>query len=203
ELDVTHALAAHLAQGHFDAAAVADHTAIANALVLAAMTFPVLDRTENALAEQSVLFRLERAIVDCLWLRDFTPRPPVAKPLQFQALALLGVFRSTNLLGRGDANLNEVERTRALFAHTAEVNHVLLLIPIAATVARGPGIDPGSPEPVHALAHRDLDPQCLQFLNEHVERLCNPRLRKVLALHDRLVYPAASVHVVGLHRQNF
>src|SRR4029079_395691 len=70
ELDVTHALAAHLAQGHFDAATIADHTAITNALVLAAMTFPVLDRTENALAEQAVFFRLERAIVDRLWLRD-------------------------------------------------------------------------------------------------------------------------------------
>src|SRR4029079_7999381 len=59
ELDVTHALAAHLAQGHFDAAAVADDTAVANSLVFAAMAFPVLYRTENALAEQAVLLGLE------------------------------------------------------------------------------------------------------------------------------------------------
>ena len=89
ELDVTHALAPHLAQGHFDAAAIADHAAIADALVLAAMTFPVLDRTENALAEQAVLFRLERAVVDGLGLGDFAPRPPVAEALQLEALALL------------------------------------------------------------------------------------------------------------------
>ena len=59
ELDVTHALAAHLAEGHFDAATVADHAAIADSLVLTAMAFPVLDGTEDALAEQAVLLRLE------------------------------------------------------------------------------------------------------------------------------------------------
>ena len=128
ELDVTHALAAHLAQGHFDAATVADHTAIANALVFAAMAFPVLDRTEDALAEQAVLLRLERAVVDRLGLGDFAPRPPVAEPLKLQALALLGVLGSADLFRRSDADLNEVERAGALFAHAAEVNHRLLLV---------------------------------------------------------------------------
>ena len=123
ELDVTHALAAHLAQGHFDAATIADHTAIADALVLAAMTFPVLDRTEDALAEQAVLLGLERAVVDCLGLGDFAPRPPVAKALELQALALLGILGSANLFRRRDADLNEVERAGALFAHATEVNH--------------------------------------------------------------------------------
>ncbi len=51
EFDVTHALATNAAQGDFDAATVADHAAIAYALVLAAMAFPVLYRTEDALAE--------------------------------------------------------------------------------------------------------------------------------------------------------
>ena len=97
ELDVAHALAAHLAQGHFDAATVADHAAITNALVFAAMTFPVLDRTEDALAEQAVLLRLERAVVDRLGLGDLAPRPPVAEALQLQALALLGILRSADL----------------------------------------------------------------------------------------------------------
>src|SRR6185437_1331087 len=73
ELDVAHALAAHLAEGHFDAAPVADHAAIADALVLAAMAFPVLDRTEDALAEQAVLLRLERAIVDGFGLGHLAP----------------------------------------------------------------------------------------------------------------------------------
>ena len=61
ELDVAHALATDLGQGDFDAAAVADHAAIADALVLPAMALPVLDRTEDALAEQAVLLGLERA----------------------------------------------------------------------------------------------------------------------------------------------
>ena len=68
ELDVTHALATDAAQGDFDAAAIADHSAVTNSLVFAAVAFPVLDRTEDPLAEQAVLLRLERAIVDRLGL---------------------------------------------------------------------------------------------------------------------------------------
>src|SRR5689334_339010 len=131
ELDVTHALAAHLAQGHFDAAAVADDAAVTDSLVFAAMAFPVLYRTEDALAEQAVLLRLERAVVDRLGLGDFAPRPPVAETLELETLALFGVLGSANLLWRGDPDLNEVERAGALFAHATEVNHVLLLAPSA------------------------------------------------------------------------
>src|SRR6185436_1112275 len=123
ELDVPHALAAHLRQGHFDAATVANHAAIADALVLAAMTLPVLDRTENALAEQAVLFRFERAVVDRLGLGDFAPRPPRAEALELETLALLGVLRSPDLFRRRDADLDIVERARARFAYTAEINH--------------------------------------------------------------------------------
>src|SRR5262249_9041047 len=99
ELDVTHALAPHLAQGHFHAATVADNAAIANSLVFAAVAFPVLDRTEDALAEQAVFLRLERAVVDGLGLGDFAPRPPAAEPLELETLALLRVLGSTDLLG--------------------------------------------------------------------------------------------------------
>src|SRR5918995_7241512 len=98
ELDVPHALAAHLRQGHLDAAPVADHAAIADALVLPAMALPVLDRTEDALAEQAVLLGLEGAVVDGFGLEHLAPGPPIAQPLHFQALALLGVLRSANLL---------------------------------------------------------------------------------------------------------
>src|SRR3954469_9850182 len=59
ELDVTHTLAAHLAEGHFDAATIADHAAIADALVFAAVTLPILDRTKDPFAEETVLLRLE------------------------------------------------------------------------------------------------------------------------------------------------
>src|SRR6266576_3669619 len=68
ELDVTHALATDAAQGDFDAAAIADHATVTNSLVFAAVAFPVLDRTEDPLAEQAILLRLERAIVDGLGL---------------------------------------------------------------------------------------------------------------------------------------
>src|ERR1051325_1154711 len=64
ELDVAHALAADLGERDFHAAAVTDDPAVADALVLAAMAFPVLDRTEDALAEEAVLLGLERPVVD-------------------------------------------------------------------------------------------------------------------------------------------
>src|SRR2546422_10473031 len=99
---MSHTLAAHLGQGHFHAATVADHPAVADPLVLAAVTLPVLHRAEDALAEQAVALRLEGPVVDGLRLRDLAPRPPGSLPLQLQALALLGVPGSADLLGRGD-----------------------------------------------------------------------------------------------------
>ncbi len=66
ELDVAEPLAPHLGLSHFHAAAIADHAAVADALVLPAVALPVLDRTEDALAEEPVLLRLERPVVDRL-----------------------------------------------------------------------------------------------------------------------------------------
>src|SRR5207237_4647416 len=71
EVDVPHALAAHLLPRHLDTAALADDALVADALVLAAVTLPVLRRTENALAKQAVALGLERAVVDRLRLRAF------------------------------------------------------------------------------------------------------------------------------------
>jgi hypothetical protein len=48
QFDMPHALAAHLAERHLDAALLADDTAILHALVLAAQALIVLDRTEDA-----------------------------------------------------------------------------------------------------------------------------------------------------------
>ena len=75
EVDVTHALAAHLLPRHLDAAALADDALVADALVLAAVALPVLRRTEDALAEETVTLGLERAVVDRLRLRDLAGRP--------------------------------------------------------------------------------------------------------------------------------
>src|SRR5437667_434321 len=75
ELDVAHALAAHLGPRDLDAALVADDALVAVALVLSAVAFPVPGGTENALAEKSVALRAERAVVDRLRLRDLAMRP--------------------------------------------------------------------------------------------------------------------------------
>ena len=91
QFDVAHALAAHLGQRDFDAALLADHAAMLQALVLAAQAFVVLDRTEDLGAEQAVALRLERTVVDGLRLLDFAVGP------------------RTDFLGRRQTDLDRVE----------------------------------------------------------------------------------------------
>src|SRR5256886_15134692 len=81
--------------------AIADHAALADPLVLAAMALPVLHRTEDALAEQPVPLRLEGAVVDGLRLRHFAPRPPGPLALQPAALTRLRGARGPELLWCG------------------------------------------------------------------------------------------------------
>ncbi|MNR31604.1 hypothetical protein D3C85_1491250 [compost metagenome] len=61
------------------------------ALVLAAQALVVLDRAKDLGAEQAIAFRLERPVVDRFRLLHFTVRP------------------RTDLLGRGEADLDRVE----------------------------------------------------------------------------------------------
>jgi hypothetical protein len=75
QVDVAHALAAHLGQRHFRAALLADHAAVLHALVLAAQALVVLDRPEDRRAEQAVALGLERAVVDGLGLLHFAVGP--------------------------------------------------------------------------------------------------------------------------------
>ncbi len=160
ELDVPHAVATDLAQGHFDAATVADHAAIADALVLAAMAFPVLDGTKNALAEEAVLLGLERPVVDGLGFRDFAPRPPRTQAGHLEPLTFLGIPGSADLLRRGDADLDVVKSGCAGLARAAEIDHVLFLAGAEGQTA------------VSTLSvgiHGDVDTEGLQFLHEHVE----------------------------------
>ncbi len=91
ELDVAHALAAHLRQRHFDAALLADHATVLESLVLAAQALVVLDRAEDLGAEQAITFGLERAVVDRFRLLDLAVRP------------------RTDLLRRCEAGLDRVE----------------------------------------------------------------------------------------------
>src|SRR3954452_16008944 len=75
QLDMTHAVAPHLRQGDLDAALLADDAAIFHALVLAAQALVILDRPEDAGAEQPVALRLEGAVVDRLRLLDLAVGP--------------------------------------------------------------------------------------------------------------------------------
>ena len=75
ELDVAHALAAHLRERHFDAALLADHAAVLQALVLAAKALVVLDRAEDLGAEEAIALRLEGAVVDRLRLLHLAVGP--------------------------------------------------------------------------------------------------------------------------------
>src|SRR5213076_2541531 len=68
ELDVAHAVTTDLGPRDLDAAALADDALEADALVLAAVALPVLRRTEDLLAEKTILFRLQRPVVDRLRL---------------------------------------------------------------------------------------------------------------------------------------
>ena len=91
QVDVAHALAAHLGLRDFHAALLADHTAVLQALVLAAQAFVVLDGTKNLGAEQAVTLGLERTVVDGLGLLHFAERP------------------RTDLLGRSHADADGIE----------------------------------------------------------------------------------------------
>ena len=75
QLDVAHPLTTHLGAGDLDAAALADDALEADALVLAAVALPVAGRTEDLLAEEPVLLRLEGAVVDGLGLLDLAVGP--------------------------------------------------------------------------------------------------------------------------------
>ena len=91
QLDVAHALTAHLRARHLDAAALADDALEAHALVLAAVALPVPGGTEDLLAEQAILLRLQGPVVDGLGLLHLAVRP------------------GTDVVGRGQADTQLVE----------------------------------------------------------------------------------------------
>src|ERR1700742_1585281 len=75
QLDMAHTLAAHLRERDFNAALLADDALVLHALVLAAQAFVILDRPEDAGAEQAIPLRLEGAVVDGLRLLDLAVGP--------------------------------------------------------------------------------------------------------------------------------
>ena len=75
ELDVAHALAAHLGGCYLNTALLADGAFELHALVLAAEALIVLYRSENLSAEKSVALRLVGTVVDGLGLLYLAMRP--------------------------------------------------------------------------------------------------------------------------------
>src|SRR5262249_27750997 len=108
EVDVAHALTAHLLARDLDAAALTDDALVADSLVLAAVALPVFRGTEDALAEETVALRLERAVVDGLRLGHLA-RGPVS-----------------NLLRRREPDANRVE--------IVDVDHVTLSAPLSVSL---------------------------------------------------------------------
>src|SRR5215475_4617383 len=75
ELDVPHSLAPHARERDLDRALLADDALVLHALVLAAQALVILDRPEDARAEQAVALGLEGAVVDGLRLLDLAVGP--------------------------------------------------------------------------------------------------------------------------------
>ena len=74
QLDMSHTFTAHFLFSNFHTTTVADDTFITDTLVFTAMTFIILDRTKNALAEQTVTFGFVRTIINGFRLQNFTTR---------------------------------------------------------------------------------------------------------------------------------
>ena len=70
QLNVAHPLTTHLGTSDLDTTALTDDALEAHALVLTAVALPVTSRSEDLLAEQAVLLRLESAVVDGFRLLD-------------------------------------------------------------------------------------------------------------------------------------
>ncbi len=120
QLDVAHALAPYARQRHFDRAFLADDALVLHSLVLAAQALVVLDRPEDARAEQAVALGLEGAVIDGLRLFD------------------LAVGPGQNLLRARDRNPDLVEdlsrHLRAEKIHDLLVHDVLRLPIVSAAV---------------------------------------------------------------------
>jgi hypothetical protein len=72
EFNVTHALPTNLGASYLYPAALTNNSLEAHALVFSAIALPVTSRSEDLLAEQAIFLWLESAVVDGLWLLDFT-----------------------------------------------------------------------------------------------------------------------------------
>src|SRR6201982_1158278 len=107
KLDVAHTFAPHARERDLDRALLADDALVLHPLVLAAQALVILDRPEDAGAEQAVALRLERAVVDGLRLFD------------------LAVGPRQNLLGARDRDPDLVEHL-SRYLRAEEIHHFLV-----------------------------------------------------------------------------
>src|SRR3989338_2655381 len=70
-----HSLASHARGGHFNATAFTHNPTVAYTPILAAMTFPILNRTKDLFAKQTSAFRLKGAVINGLRFFNLTIRP--------------------------------------------------------------------------------------------------------------------------------
>ena len=121
QIDMAHALTAHLGQGHLDAALLAHHAAVLEALVFAAQALVVADRAEHLGAEQAIALRLEGAVVDGLRLLDLAVRP------------------GSDHLGRREGNTDgiELQRLSLLFDDSEKIFHDLASLGKSGPAAEG------------------------------------------------------------------
>jgi len=72
---MTNALSTHAGLGNLYATSIADNAFVANFFIFSAVTFPVLRRSEDPLAEQTIALRLQGTIVDGLRLLNLSVGP--------------------------------------------------------------------------------------------------------------------------------
>ena len=94
---MAHALTTDAGESHLYTTTVTDRSLVLDALVFTAGTFPVLGGTEDALTEQTTLFRLECPVVDGLRVLDLSTTP------------------GTNRFGVSDRDANVVETVGLAF----------------------------------------------------------------------------------------
>ena len=110
KLDVAHALTAHGSESNLDSAAVADHTLVLDALVLAAGALPVLRRSEDLLAEETFLLGTVGTVVDRLGILYLAVRP------------------SADRLGRSELNLDRIIMGRGVEGAAENIGSVVRII---------------------------------------------------------------------------
>src|ERR1035441_6450446 len=116
QFDVAQPFAAHASQRDFHAALVADHAAVLHAFVLAAQALPILSRTKDTRAEQSVALRLEGAVVDGFRLGHFAmgPAPDFFRRRQRNADRIEIRDQIRPIVRRGSQNSLQFEKPKTL-----------------------------------------------------------------------------------------